>query len=812
MAAAGLVVAAVITGGSVYGAIQLFKGTSVVQWYNMSWRYRIKITVDHTKVGETLSDFPVYLDMSDLPDSFFSEIKPDGSDIRITNDSGVLEVPREIVSLDTAAHTGEIDFKATNLLPNTDSSFYIYYGNASAATYSATSPYGRNNVWTNNFLAVYHMGEDPSGTAPQMVDSTGNGYDGTSNGTMTDTDVVSGQMGESLQFDGSDDDIALDDFMPTGPVTFSAWLKTTSSAEMGIVGKLSYWTDNYGYGLYMKSGKPQAIAANNQPGSWQFTAPAVNDGGWHYAAFTLDGWGAGTTGDLYTDGMLSSSLVDTASLYSGYAATVGNSDHARYFSGALDEIRVSPVARSAAWVAATYADQHDSASFYHLGSVDAPPGSASDRSARISQGSMGLVGEWKLDGNAKDATPYSNDGVVTGATPTTDRKGAASSAYSFDGSGDYIATTMTATPGAGTTNAFTICAWAKGTQNQSIVRQQSASPYAYIILDYHGSHVDAVQWDGGTTGLPSGIPDDNQWHFGCMEWQRNTPNGFKTFADGQIVAQRNSLDVAIPQMDTPFYIGSYHGTSEYDIGSIDDVRVYDRALSAQEIANQYSSYESQINLYKSGTTAAGVNLTAGLVGYWPFNGSAKDATPYSHNGTVTGAVLVTDKQGRADSAYSFNGSGQYIDAGPNPITGASPFTLAAWIDTTQVSRYSGALTIGASGSGASAYIGTVNTAQIGTSDSIGGGFYGSNVGSGITTTGQWVHVALTFDGTTGTMYVNGTATNTFPFTPSLSGASLRIGRIGSDTTYDFSGSIDDVRLYNRALSAAEVSALQSYQY
>ncbi|MDO8641272.1 MAG: hypothetical protein Q7R33_06975, partial [Nitrosarchaeum sp.] len=71
----------------------------------------------------------------------------------------------------------------------------------------------------------------------------------------------------------------------------------------------------------------------------------------------------------------------------------------------------------------------------------------------------GLVGWWKLDGNARDATSNTNNGAITAASSTTDRKGQSSKAYDFDGSTAYISK--------GTTNllknvaAATLTAWVR---------------------------------------------------------------------------------------------------------------------------------------------------------------------------------------------------------------------------------------------------------------------------------------------------------------------------------------------------------------
>ena len=72
------------------------------------WLGITKITVDHTKVSADLTDFPLYVDLSHLPDHFFNNVKTDGADIRVFKSDNVTEIPFEIVSIDTTAKTGEL--------------------------------------------------------------------------------------------------------------------------------------------------------------------------------------------------------------------------------------------------------------------------------------------------------------------------------------------------------------------------------------------------------------------------------------------------------------------------------------------------------------------------------------------------------------------------------------------------------------------------------------------------------------------------------------------------------------------------------
>ncbi len=206
-------------------------------------------------------------------------------------------------------------------------------------------------------------------------------------------------------------------------------------------------------------------------------------------------------------------------------------------------------------------------------------------------------------------------------------------------------------------------------------------------------------------------------------------------------------------------------------------------------------------------------ITSGLVGYWKLDDnlgtSVMDFSGNGNSGSKAGNPTATSSCW-AGGCYLFNGAGDYIDIGNNTILGSSAFTLSAWINPTAINKYSAALMIGNSAAGQSAYIGTIATAQVGTSNSIGGGFYGINYGSGVTSANKWVHVAMTFSGGadgSANIYIDGENKLTATSTPNLGSATRRIGRIGTDTIYDFPGKIDDVRIYNRALAPAEINTI-----
>lgn len=207
-------------------------------------------------------------------------------------------------------------------------------------------------------------------------------------------------------------------------------------------------------------------------------------------------------------------------------------------------------------------------------------------------------------------------------------------------------------------------------------------------------------------------------------------------------------------------------------------------------------------------TIAWAQLDSGLVAYYPFNGNSNDESGNNRNLTNYGATLTADRFGNANSAYSFDGVTSYLQANAYPAL-LTTFTYSAWIKVTVAgpSRNYSFGTYGAEDEWLStwgvgynpfghfiAVYDRTNDAWMPTLD----------IGN------QWAHVVIVYASTTRSIYINGAffASQNIT-TPIISPPSndLRIGRHTNNGTQEFQGMIDDIRLYNRALSAEEINRL-----
>lgn len=178
-----------------------------------------------------------------------------------------------------------------------------------------------------------------------------------------------------------------------------------------------------------------------------------------------------------------------------------------------------------------------------------------------------------------------------------------------------------------------------------------------------------------------------------------------------------------------------------------------------------------------------------------------NALDRSFSATVNGSIT-----NNVDSITFSGAANAYFDFGSNPIfTGPGDFTIEAWLDVDTHSTYGIAFTVGDDASNQSAYLGYCANAQQGSANTIGGGLYGDNYGSGISTGTGWHHVVFVHDNTAseGYLYVDGVLTTQGGCSPNIVANSVRFGSDEAGT-YDYNGKVGKTRVYSKALSLTEL--------
>lgn len=218
-------------------------------------------------------------------------------------------------------------------------------------------------VWDSNYTGVWHMSQDPSGTAPQLLDSTTYCNRGTSQGTMTTSDLVAGLNGGKAQdLEGTDDYFSIPDNTSldfSTAMTLEVLTKFDSSVDnSGLISKGSLGGVSGAYCLCFVSPSAggngwdfrlnDSVTENNG----RISGGTVVTGTWYYAVAVYDS--------------INQRIEVNNSLIKSYAYTTSVTNNANnlvigtYYStaytydGLIDEVRVSKVARSAAWRKASY--------------------------------------------------------------------------------------------------------------------------------------------------------------------------------------------------------------------------------------------------------------------------------------------------------------------------------------------------------------------------------------------------------------------------------------------------------------------------
>lgn len=213
-------------------------------------------------------------------------------------------------------------------------------------------------------------------------------------------------------------------------------------------------------------------------------------------------------------------------------------------------------------------------------------------------------------------------------------------------------------------------------------------------------------------------------------------------------------------------------------------------------------------------------LSTGLLAYWKLDNTVNDSFG-GHNGTWSGTAGWAS--GKLSNAGSFNGADAYVITDNTFGDNLAAFTVAAWIYPTAVPDYRMIVSKDNGGTDRSWWFGLLdkNTTPWDTSVFRLAIWNGATPGvrtdvlspSGPSLLNTWTHVAAVYNGSTVTLYRNGVAVGT-PVTVvagNITGSTspVRIGAI-NDTRYYFTGSLDDVRVYNRALSSPDIGVLANY--
>jgi hypothetical protein len=210
-------------------------------------------------------------------------------------------------------------------------------------------------------------------------------------------------------------------------------------------------------------------------------------------------------------------------------------------------------------------------------------------------------------------------------------------------------------------------------------------------------------------------------------------------------------------------------------------------------------------------------LRQGLVAYYPFDGNANDMSGNGNHGTVNGATLATDRHGNSFKAYSFDGSNDRIALPNSNDLKLQKISMAMWIKFSDV--LGGQIISNESNVADGFAIDNTSDKKIGFKIMKGsvikplGGIYDHTfTATDSFSQNSWVFLAATYEGSIKHIYLDGflSKSENSNITISYRNTPIQIGCAGFRNSY-FKGFIDDLRIYDRALSAAEVATLYNHE-
>jgi parallel beta-helix repeat protein len=424
---------------------------------------------------------------------------------------------------------------------------------------------------------------------------------------------------------------------------------------------------------------------------------------------------------------------------------------------------------------------------------------------------IGAVSYWKLDeesGASASDLVGSNDGTLEPSGPvwTTGQIGGA---LSFDGVDDYVVL-----PSIPSMNDWSFSIWFKLSQTWD-----SSSTGVMMIYGAQGNNPDVyLQFSSENNGklrFRTWDPTDNlltttnswqadTWYFVTITYSNSEPQK-KIYVNGVL---ENSISAsAVHTGGTDVHIiGAYDKPSfpYFFKGIIDEAAIWNRALSSTEIQQHYNDGLAGIEITPDDSTAGLWHLDEGS------SNTATDSSNNNNDGTLmpSGPIWTT---GQVEGALSFDGVDDYVDCGNNPSLnfglGVS-FTYEAWIYAKSTTgKWRGIIYHDERGA-SQGHLGISSGGYLagGSGD---GSSWQTHVTSYNVPSNVWVHVVMSLDRNTDTLtfYTNGAEIGSYshPYIPSAPTRSLVIG-LGAQTygSEYFNGFIDEVAIYNRALTADEI--------
>lgn len=630
------------------------------------------------------------------------------------------------------------------------------------------------------------------------------------NGTLAgDTSYGDGIVSRAFLFDGTGDWVevsnpAAGDF---GSAAFSVafWFQSATDGYGSYVMGKSHPDSGQGWDIRLHDRRVQLVGFNGWPANYNLqTGQVVTAGQWHHLAISSDG----QTVTLYIDGStipewtIPRQTISTAAnpLRFGFTSSFGGFG----FNGLMDEVMFYSRALNAGEVSSIASDQN--------------PGVCRPCTALP----VDALAWWRADNSTADEVG-GFDGSLQGDAAFVDGK--VNAAFGFSGAG-HVALPKVPEWDFGT-SSFSLAAWfasdAVGYRN--IIRYHDGgggSGWWGIRFNPDG-HLqfllaDATGSPSNQTLTSSAALADGGWHH-VVAVRDATGGQLRLYVDGaEAVAPIADAGYNIVgDADTNVAIGTglwgdTGGRWEPWVGEIDEVMIFNRALSESEV-------QALTNAAASGVCTRCTPAPGNMLSWWKAEDDAIDTVGGNDGSLVNGATYA---DGLVDRAFSLESANDYIEvphAESLSFGATDPMSIDFWAKRTGGSAVGQHLIGKRAGCGGAANWQIVFDRVVNNGVCFAGDYQTSlsvcsTGGSADLPVGEWTHIAFTFDGITGRLYLDGKeAANATGTLGAPNTTTVRIGTAGDcgapGINYDFHGLIDEVEIHDRALSLGEVLAIKN---
>lgn len=440
-------------------------------------------------------------------------------------------------------------------------------------------------------------------------DFSGNNFNGTVNGATLTTDRF-GQINSAYEFNGSSN-IQINNFTDTSQTfTINLWFDAYTNGDPGTWEFLhrsdsisrfnAAW--NMSWGRQNNSNYLHSILYTTTGNIVNLSDSNMTLNSWYMATITNDG----DMKRIYVNGILIDSLATTGTTIdytNKNLISIGFDSQINWFTGKIDDIRIYDRSLSDAEVTLLYNETPNSYSCI-IGSLP----------VSIFQG---LIAWYPFCGDAHDETEHGHNGILNGATLSTDRFGNLNSAYSFDGLNDSISIPNAPELNIQNGQSFSVALWMKS---------DTLNSAKYFLSKYSGVMGQGEAYAFGTQDVPNpgglysyfehssgyievrGITQvaDTNWHQFAYVFHSGV--GITTYVDGQIDTMIQSSFAGSITNNLDLSIGA-GGLSQFFKGKLDDVRIYNRALDSTEVTALYNENICFQTVTVTDTLIINANLT-----------------------------------------------------------------------------------------------------------------------------------------------------------------------------------------------------------